>query len=427
MTHGSLDEHNQPLPRIQPVRRLCRVQWIDQLFSFLLARSFYILSCFCSATQSTLNELVSTAEQQKHSEAEMKKEETRVPEFRCPKCSRLCNDYRFDWGSVTLFRQNFSGARLTYILVDVTSSMTFNILQTIAVDKKSVLPRIQQTKEAIKQLLKEIAADATPLDQAILATFDDKLRKPALIPQSRALDIAEEAHLAHIDAIELSPRSVKTHFYSVVKEVYEMFERQPFRYIDLYIFSDGVDTSPKKNDKAYQAIIRGLSEKIGAKCHFINCGSAVEGFSVSAWLGDKDADCDISGGVEDIKTQVKAVYRRDHVRNIELTPASTLRVRGKTVDISIPTSTTYMTDKEAASIRKPKQKPVSKDDHFTINPASLRPHRHLTHIDDLVPALPSAVRSRSATATDARSKSPDLFRIITRNLSARKLGKDWGE
>ena len=65
-----------------------------------------------------------------------------------------------------------------------------------------------------------------------------------------------------------------------------MFERQPFLYIDLYIFSDGIDTSPKKNDKAYQAIIRGLNEKIGAKCHFMNCGSASEGFSVASWLGD---------------------------------------------------------------------------------------------------------------------------------------------
>lgn len=374
-------------------------------------------------TQSVLNGLVSAAEQQKHSEGEMKKEETRVAEFRCPKCSKLCQDYRFDWGTVSLFRQNFSGARLTYILVDVTSSMTFNILQTIAVKKESTLPRIIQTKEAIKQLLKEIAADATPADQSILATFDEKLRKPALIPLSRALDIADEANLARIDAIELSARSVKTHFYSVVKEVYEMFERQPFRYIDLYIFSDGIDTSPKKNDKAYQAIIRGLSEKVGAKCHFINCGSAVEGFSVSAWLGDKDADFSINGGIEDIKTQVKAVYKKDHARTIDLT-TTPIRVRGRTVDIPMTTPTTYMTDAEAATIRKPRRKSISKDDHTSINPAFLRPHRHLAHIDDFMPALPSAVRSRSATSTETRSKSPELFRIITRNLSARKLIRD---
>ncbi|CAF1497726.1 unnamed protein product, partial [Adineta steineri] len=188
-------------------------------------RSFYILSCFCPITQSALNEVVSYSEQQKHSEAEMKKKNTKVSEFQCPKCSKICNDYRFDWRAVTLFRQNFNGARLTYILVDITSSMTFNLLKTITIDKKSSLPRIIQTKEAIKQLLKEIAAAAGPLDQAILTTFDDKLKKPALIPLCDAIDVANVSNLNRIDAIELSPRSIHTYFYTVLKEVYEMFEQ----------------------------------------------------------------------------------------------------------------------------------------------------------------------------------------------------------
>ena len=159
---------------------------IKFIYYNILERSFYILSCFCPVTQSLLNEIVSYSDQQKHSEGEMKKEDTRVPEFQCPKCSKTCNDYRFDWRAVALFRQNFNGARLTYILVDVTSSMTFNLLHAITVDKKSSLPRIAQTKEAIKQLLIEISAAASPLDQAILTTFDDKLKKSALIPLCKA-------------------------------------------------------------------------------------------------------------------------------------------------------------------------------------------------------------------------------------------------
>ncbi|CAF1471563.1 unnamed protein product [Adineta steineri] len=385
-------------------------------------RSFYILSCFCPITQSALNEVVSYSEQQKHSEAEMKKENTKVSEFQCPKCSKICNDYRFDWRAVTLFRQNFNGARLTYILVDITSSMTFNLLKTITIDKKSSLPRIIQTKEAIKQLLKEIAAAAGPLDQAILTTFDDKLKKPALLPLCDAIDVANVSNLNRIDAIELSPRSIHTYFYTVLKEIYEMFERQPFLYIDLYIFSDGIDTSSKKNDKTYQAIIRGLNQKIGAKCHFMNCGSASEGFSVAAWLGDADVDCPLSGDIDEIKTQVKAVYKKDHAKNVDGN-STTIRFRGKTLDVPLPKLTTFMTDTEAASIRLSRQKLSSKDESSLTNTTNRRSNPNLMHIEDYLAALPPQTRSRSVTATDCRSKSPEIFKIVTRNLSAKKLNK----
>ncbi|UJR26028.1 hypothetical protein I4U23_007374 [Adineta vaga] len=386
-------------------------------------RSFYILSCFCPITQSALNEVVSYSDQQKHSEAEMKKEDTRISEFQCPKCSKTCDDYRFDWRAVTLFRQNFNGTRLTYILVDITSSMTFNLLKTITVDKKSTLPRIIQTKEAIKQLLKEIASAAGPLDQAILTTFDNKLKKPAVIPICNATDIADVTNLNRIDAIELSPRSVPTHFYTVLKEIYEMFERQPYLYVDLYIFSDGIDTSPKKNDKSYQAIIRGLNQTLGAKCHFMNCGSASEGFSVAAWLGDADADCPLLGGIDEIKTQVKAVYKRDHARNIDLTTTKTI-FRGRTLNVPSPTLTTFMTDTEAASIRKPRVKEPTNNEPILLNATIRRSNPNLKDINDYLTVLPSAVRSRSVTATENRSKSPEIFKLITRNLSAKKLNKN---
>ncbi len=370
-----------------------------------------------------MNAVVTDSDQQKHAEAEMKKEDTRISKFQCPKCSKICDDYRFDWGAVTLFRQNFKGARLTYILIDITSSMTFNLLKSITIDKKSSLPRITQTKEAIKQLLKEIAAAAGPIDQAILTTFDEKLTKPALIPLCNASDIAEESNLTRIDAIELSPRSRNTYFYTVLKEVYEMFERQPFLYIDLYVFSDGMDTSPKKNDKAYHAIIRGLNEKLGAKCHFMNCGSASEGFSVTAWLGDPEADCPLSGDVDEIKTHVKAIYKKDHARNLDLT-SPTIHFRGKTLDIPLPVLDTFMTDAEAASIRKPRQNASSKDESLLINASFRRSNPNLKNINDYLAVLPSATRSRSVTGADSRSKSPDVFKIVTRNLNVRKIIKD---
>jgi len=391
-----------------------------QFIFIILERSFYILSCFCSVTQSVLNEIVSDSDQQKHSEAEMKKEDTKLPEFRCPKCSKACNDYSFDWRAVQLFRQNFTGARLTYILVDITSSMTSYFLHTITIDQKSTLPRIIQTKEAIKQLLKEIAAGANWLDQAILTTFDHEIKKPPLIPLCKATDIAEESNLAHIDAIELSPQSKKTYFYSVLKEVYEMLERQPFLYIDIYLFSDGVDTSPKKNDKSYQAIIRTLNEKIGAKCHFMNCGSASEGFSVAAWLGDAEADCPISGGIDQIKTQIKSAYKKDHARNPNLTSTIT-RSQGETLNSSLSTTNAYMTNAEIASLHKPRPKVTPNDETSSLNSSFQSSNSNPTNIDDYLANLPSATHARATTVSNSRSKLPDTYNMATRNFKTRKF------
>jgi len=367
-----------------------------------------------------LNEIISYSDQQKHSEAKLKKEDIKIPEFRCPKCSKICNNYHFDWRAVALFRQNFIGARLTYILVDTTSSMTFHLLHTIAVDKNSSLPRIIQTKEAIKQLLKEISTGADSLDQAILTTFDDKLKNPALIPLCKATDIAEELNLARIDAIELSPRSVKTYFYSVLKEVYEMLERQPFLYIDIYLFSDGVDTSPKKNDKSYQAIIRTLNEKIGAKCHFMNCGSASEGFSVAAWLRDAEADCPISGGIDEIKTQIKSAYKKDHARNPNLTSTIT-RSQGETLNSSLSTTNAYMTNAEIASLHKPRPKVTPNDETSSLNSSFQSSNSNPTNIDDYLANLPSATHARATTVSNSRSKLPDTYNMATRNFKTRKF------
>jgi hypothetical protein len=64
----------------------------------------------------------------------------------------------------------------------------------------------------------------------------------------------------------------------------------------------------QKNDKKYPAIIPILNEKVGAKCNFMNCASASEGFSVTTWLGDGEADFPISGGDNAIRTQITAAY-----------------------------------------------------------------------------------------------------------------------
>jgi hypothetical protein len=353
----------------------------------------------------------------KHSEAKMKNEEIKLPEFRCPKCSKSCNNYGFDWAAVKLFRLTFTGARSTYILVDITSSMISNLLHTGKVAKTSDLPRLIQTKVAIKQLLKEIAEDQDSSHQAILTTFDDKLIKPALIPLCQAKDIAEKSNLTRIDDMELSPWSVKTHFYSVLKEVYEMLEREPFLYIVVYLFSDGDDTSSRKNDTTYQAIVRGLNEKVGAKCHFINCGSASKGFSVAAWLGDEEADRPISGSIDEIKTQIKADYKRDHAKNSVLT-VPRARYRGDPPDIPPSTASTYMTDAEAASIRKLRLNVPPIDGTSPSNPPLLSSKPNAKNLDDYLDKLHSSTRADSAT--DNRSRLPDASKILTRNPKVRK-------
>jgi hypothetical protein len=83
----------------------------------------------------------------------------------------------------------------------------------------------------------------------------------------------------------------------------------------------------------------------------MNCGSASEGFSVATWLGDAEADYPIYGSIDEIKTQVKAAYKKDHPRDSNLT-STTTRSRREVLDIPLSTTNNYMTDVEAASIRK---------------------------------------------------------------------------
>jgi hypothetical protein len=162
------------------------------------------------------------------------------------------------------------------------------------------------------------------------------------------------SNLNRIDAFELSKRFVKTHFYSAMKEIYEVLEKKPFRYIDVYVFSDGLDTSPRKNDNLFQAITRRLHENTGSKCHFMNCGSASDGYRVAPWLGDPEADCPIGGSAHEIEAQITSSYREHH-------PA--LNSRRYTSNECSYSQKDMMTDEGIASLHKPRQKRPSVDDN----------------------------------------------------------------
>ena len=323
-----------------------------------------------------MNVVVSDSDRKKHSEAEIKKGDTIVPKFCCPKCKTICDNYIFDDNAVTLFRHSFIGARFTYILIDITSSRSFIFSSMITSNRKTSLSRIDQTKEAVKQLLIEIAEGAEEDDQAILTTFDDKLKNPELIPLCNAARIDQVSNLARIDTITLSPRSRQTHLYSVLKEVYELLERKPFLYVDLYIFSDGLNTSPNKDDTAFQAIIRELNEKIGTKCHFLDCGSRSEGFRLGAWIGDKEAYCPISGSKNEIKQQIKSMYKKDHPETSRNQHAPSQM------------STTYMTDAEAVSIRVPHRNISKKSENSSTDSSLQHFSTTASNIDTYLPALP---------------------------------------
>lgn len=368
----------------------------------VLERCFYRLSCHCLISQNGLDTFVPVADQQKRQEAKERGENTTPLNFSCPMCSRICHDYYYDLSAVTLFRQHFTGARLIYVLVDQTYSMQSKSSSVRKIDRKSSLPRFGLTKVAIKQLLREIAADAGPSDKAIVAIFDEKLQNPALIDLCNAANIAQEFNFNRIDALELSPRSVKTNFYSVLTQVYEMLAQQPYLYIDLYLFSDGMDTSNKKNERKHQAIIRRLNEQIGAKCHFMNIGSTPQGGFVADWLGDPEVNCSLAGGKDEIERQVAAAFRQHHIMNPNL-PSRNLRANP--LNEATPSANNYMTDAEVASIRRPARRHIA-GHGFDENRIS---------VDDYARNFPSATRCTHSNISYANNtNSSDAYGIVTR-------------
>jgi hypothetical protein len=292
--------------------------------------------------------------------------------------------------------------------------MQAKFLQSKASDNKLSNLRISKTKEAIKQLLKEIANGANAHDQAIVTQFDEKLH--TLIPLCEAGKIAEEPNLSRIDNIKLSNRSIRTYLYAVLKEVYEKLEQQPSRYIDLYIFSDGRDTSRMKNTKQFQALIRYLNETLGVKCHYMYCGSFSTDLSVTDWLGDKEADCPLSGDISAIQAQVKAQYKTDHVRNPSLA-AMTVRTQANISEDVHSSENTLMTNMEAAKLRKPIKNLSATNESLPVNSDTI-------DIDDYLSKCSLANNSRAYISTSLKSKPPEIPCMATRNLPIRKLTKN---
>ncbi|CAF1396182.1 unnamed protein product [Didymodactylos carnosus] len=281
---------------------------------------------------------------------------------------------------------------------------------TMTSEKTSAVPRIVQTKEAIKQLLKEIAESAGPSDQAVLTTFDEKLIQPSLIPSCKAFEIADESNLARIDRIELSARSTNTHLYSALKEVYHFLEQQPFLYIDIYVFSDGLDTSSRKNDQAYQAIIHNLNEKLGVKCHFINYGSS-DGFSLADWLGEPEADCPISGSIDEIRAQMTSSYQKHHTRNPIMIKMSSRSPEDKLSNI--PRNLSAAGEYSSTRSDLPRfGRNVQNEDCI--------PRLHPVQIDDYLCNLPSANPSRSSSFIGNGLRPPEISVIATLPPGVRK-------
>jgi hypothetical protein len=206
-----------------------------------------------------------------------------------------------------------------------------------------------------------------------MTTFDKELIKPDFIPECSARGIATDSNLQRIDKIELSTRYVKTHFYSAMEDIYRVLEEKPRQYIDVYVFSDGLDTSSRKNDNSHQAIIRYLNQKVSAKCHFMNCGSAAHGYTLAALLGDPEANCPYSGSVDEIQAQITSSYKKHH---------PVLGSREYRSSRYHSSQGNMMTDQEIASLRKPIGKCSPADNNGTSTSSSISESTENRGFDD---------------------------------------------
>ena len=360
------------------------------------------MPCCHSVTRTILEGLVSSSDRQKHDEVVENRKNLQLLKFCCPKCSEMCQNYRFDSEAVDLFRKNFTGSRYTYILVDKTSSM-------VSFSAKKDGSRIVQTKTAIKQLLKEIARFSGPHDLAILTMFDEELIKPDFIPECHARDIATASNLNRVDTFEMSSSFIGTNLFSAMHEIYAMLDERPFQYIDVYIYSDGLDTSSRKNDKTYQALVRGLNERVGAKCHFVSGALVSGGFSLGAWLGDPDADCPIAGIADEIQAQVTSYYRKQH---------PVLQKQHCVLRENQHSEETYLTNAERASLRKPKKEQSTTRENVILT-SSQTSQNNGTHIES-EPLKNLVVPGQALGATSSKSDEPQISGLVTRNIRSRK-------
>jgi hypothetical protein len=90
------------------------------------------------------------------------------------------------------------------------------------------------------------------------------------------------------------------------------------------------------------------------------------------------------------------------------------------LNIPTPTLNAFMSDTEAASIRKPRQRLSHTEESLLMSITFRKSNPNIKNFNDYLTVLPSA-RPRSATDTRNRSTSPTICKIVTRNLNVRKL------
>jgi hypothetical protein len=118
--------------------------------------------------------------------------------------------------------------------------------------------------------------------------------------------------------------------------------------------------------------------------------------------------------------KLKLLIKKDHARNPNLT-STTTRSRGETLNIPVSAINNYMTDAEAALIRKSHAKVPPKDESLSLNSSLRNSNSNLKNINDYLAVLSSATRARSASSADSRSKPPAIFKIVTDNFKAQKF------
>ncbi|CAF3477902.1 unnamed protein product [Rotaria socialis] len=285
------------------------------------AKFYLACPCKCSLTQRMLDRIVTDDDQKNYREADENKRPLLNLKFQCPRCSDPCTGYEYDDQEMDLYKRRFVRGRYTYMLIDKTSSMSASVLELKSSKQlkgESKKTRFDQTKLAIKELLREIALHAGPLDKVEVNTFDKELAKRTLIPPCDAQNSNTIENQNQIDSINLSGVFVNTHFFEALSAVYDILDRRAYYTIQLYIFSDGNDTSDKPEDnESLRKLAKSLHEKLGVNCRFLACGISLTNINYLNfdWLVGRDNISVISGSAAMIRDQCALIYQQDRSGN----------------------------------------------------------------------------------------------------------------
>ncbi|CAF1289986.1 unnamed protein product [Rotaria magnacalcarata] len=323
-----IDTSSPWLPdRVVPLLPLMQVTQLENLESNEMylpipdAKFYLACPCKCSLTQRMLDRIVTEDDQKNYREADENKRLLLSLKFQCPHCPNLCTGYEYDDQEMDSYKRRFVRGRYTYILIDKTSSMSASVLELKSSKQfkgESKKTRVDQTKLAIKALLRETALHAGPLDKVEVNTFDKELAKPTLIPPCDAQNANTIENQNQIDSINLRWFYVSTHFFEALSTVYDLLDRRAYYTIQLYIFSDGNDTSDKPEDnESLRNLAKSLHEKLGVNCRFIACGISPANINYLNfdWLVGRNNISVISGGEGMINEQCARIYQQDHSKN----------------------------------------------------------------------------------------------------------------